>query len=153
MNNIYLWAVMLGIAFAVAGCESVSERLQARFAGEPPHVQVFPENPDVVFEVTKQVLREMGFRSIRGRVRSLKLTAVSRVKTNDTFSGASQVTVKVLFGEASPGETEMQVWMTEVVEDEFTRSGGYGTQMPLQGDLLYNMLFQSVGARLGEGGK
>jgi hypothetical protein len=141
-----LIAVMLGLN----GCESIGERLQARFTPEPPRVKLFTSDYEQVLTVTKQVLSEMGFRSIRGRASSRKLSGVSRVNANDALSGASQISVKVEFIETMPGETEMQVWMTEVVEDQFTQSGGYATQMPIRGDLLYNMLFRGVELMLKE---
>jgi len=37
-----------------------------------------------------------------------------------------------------------------VVEDQYTQSGGYATQMPVRGDLLYNMLFRGVELMLKE---
>mgnify|MGYP003657780664 CR=1 FL=1 len=136
--------VLLAMMLGLAGCESIGERLQAKFTPEPPRVKLFTAEYEQVFDATKLVLSEMGYRSIRGRVSSRKLTAVGRVNTNDALSGASQISVKVEFVETMPGETEMQVWLTEVVEDQFTQSGGYGTQMPIRGDLLYNMLFRGV---------
>jgi len=141
-----LIAVMLGLS----GCETIGERLQARFTPEPPRVKLFTSNYEQVFAATKQMLAEMGFRSIRGRASSRKLTGVSRVNANDALSGASQISLKVEFIETMPGETEMQVWMTEVVEDQYTQSGGYATQMPVRGDLLYNMLFRGVELMLKE---
>ncbi len=141
-----LIAVMIGLS----GCESIGERLQARFTPEPPRVKLFPSEYEQVFAATKVVLSEMGYRSIRGRASSRKITGVSRVNANDALTGASQITVKIEFMETMPGETEMQVWMTEVVEDRYTQSGGYGTQMPIRGDLLYNMLFRGVELMLKE---
>jgi len=143
--------VGLGVLMlAMVGCDSIGDRLQAKFTPQPPRIKVVPADYAEVFAVTKRVLSEMGFRSIRGREGAMKLTGVSRVNSNDAMSGASQITVKVVFTEAIPGETELQVWMTEVVEDQFTQSGGYGTQMPLQGELLYNMLFRGVELGLGQ---
>ena len=141
-----LFALLLGLV----GCESIGERLQAKFTPEPPRVKVFTSDYEQVFEVTKLVLSEMGYRSIRGRLSSRRLTGVSRMNANDALSGASQISIKVEFLESMPGETEMQVWMTEVVEDQFTQSGGYATQMPIQGNLPYNMLFRGVELMLKE---
>lgn len=135
---------LLAVMLLLGGCESIGDRLQAKFTPESPRVKLFTADLEPVFDATKIALSEMGFRSIRGRASSRKLTAVSRVNANDALSGASQISVKVEFIETMPGETEMQVWMTEVVEDQFMQSGGYGTQMPLRGDLLYNMLFRGV---------
>ena len=148
--RIPILTVLSALLFVVAGCESIGDRLKSRFTPEPPRVRQFTGDYDQIFEVTKLVLSEMGFRSIRGRAGSKKLTGVSRVNVNDAMSGASQVTVKILFVETMPDETELQVWMTEVVEDEFSQSGGYGTQRPLQGELLYNLLFRGMEQVLGE---
>ena len=143
IKRITVFALVV-LVLGLSGCESIGERLQAKFTPEPPRVKLFTGDYEQVFDATKLVLSEMGYRSIRGRVSSRKLTAVSRVNANDALSGASQISVKVEFRETMPGETEMQVWLTEVVEDQFTQSGGYGTQMPLRGDLLYNLLFRGV---------
>ena len=148
-NRITVFALITAM-IALSGCESIGERLQARFTSEPPRVKLLASDYEQVFDATKVVLSEMGYRSIRGRASSRKLSGVSRVNANDELSGASQITVKVEFIETMPGETEMQVWMTEVVEDQFTQSGGYGTQMPVRGDLLYNMLFRGVELMLRE---
>jgi len=150
MNNRITVFALLAVMIGLTGCESLGERLRAKFTSEPPRVKLLTVGYEQTFETTKLVLSEMGFRSIRGRVSSRKLTGVSRVNANDELSGASQIFVRVEFIDTVPGETEMQVWMTELVEDEFTQSGGYGTQMPIQGDLLYNMLFRSVELMLKE---
>lgn len=144
MSNQITVFTLLAVMIGLSGCESIGERLQARFTPEPPRVELFTSDYEQVFDATKLVLSEMGFRSIRGRASSRKLTGVSRLNANDALSGASQISMKVEFVETMPGETEMQVWITEVVEDQFTQSGGYGTQRPIRGDLLYNMLFRGV---------
>ena len=142
-NRISIFA-LIAVILGMIGCESIGEQLQARFTPEPPRLKVFASDYEQVFEATKLVLSEMGYRSIRGRASSRRLSGVSRVNGNDALSGASQISLKVEFIETMPGETEMQVWMTEVVEDQYTQSGGYATQMPIRSDLLYNMLFRGV---------
>lgn len=136
------WLVLLLIG--LAGCESVSDRIKAKFTPQPARIQAYEASYEEVFAATKITLEDMSFRSVRGRLSSGKLSGVSRLNTNDELSGASQVTVKIEIIEMGEEETEVHVWMTEVVEDRYSQSGGYGTKMPLRGSLLYEILFKGV---------
>ena len=133
----------------LAGCESADLGLRERFQPAPAVIEILEVGPDAVFAATREFLPTMGFRVTRSRSSSGIIEGVSRVQVAGDMRGARQTTVKIVLAPTLDGETEIQVWMTEVIEDDYDKGPGMGTQTPLRDASLYKALVHGISRQLG----
>lgn len=141
----------LGITLAaLTGCEAVSDRVRQKFTPVAPETRTYKAEQRAVFEAARDTLDRMGFRMLRGGPAQGKIDAVNGVQTNDSLRGARQVAVKVRLQPTLDGGTEMRVWITEIIEDDYNAGAGLGTETPMHNTPLYEVLFRGVGKAVGE---
>lgn len=142
------WLGLLAVLL-LAGCESADLGLRDRFQPAPAVSHILAAAPEAVFAATREFLPTMGFRVTRSRSSSGIIEGVSRVQVAGDMRGARQTTVKIVFAPTLDGETEIQVWMTEVIEDDYDKRAGMGTQTPLRDASLYKALVHGISRQLG----
>lgn len=151
MKKILLLCCSLAIVLgALGGCEAVTDRVRQKFTPAPPETRTYKADQRAVYEAARNALDGMGFRVLRGGPAQGKIDAVNSVQTDDALRGARQVAVKVRLEPTLDGGTEMRVWITEIVEDNYHSGAGMGTEMPMHNTPLYEVLFRRVGRALGE---
>ena len=123
--------------------------LRERFKPAPAVAHVLAAAPDDVFTAARDFLPAMGFKVTRSRPRTGIIEGVSRVQVGADMRGARQATVKIVLTPTLDGGTELQVWMTEVIEDNYDKSPGLGTQTPLRDPSLYKALVHGISRQLG----
>ena len=135
------------LCLALAGCESVRdatssvrERIAARTA---PHTHVFAAESRALYAATRLALDEMGYRFLRGGPAQGEIDAVSDLSTDNSLRTTRQISMKVRLV-AVPEGTEAQVTLTEVVEDDFNKGAGHGTESPLRDTSLCEVLFRHI---------
>lgn len=140
----------IGLAFILmlAGCESTGG-FSERFRPAEPVLRSYDQPPAQVFSAARKALDLMGFKITRASEASGRIEAVNAVRADAALRSSSQVSVKVELESTLEGGTEMRVWMNEIVEDNFTGAGGYGTRTPLRASPLYEVLFRETEKGLG----
>jgi len=135
------------LCLALAGCESVRdatssvrERIAARTA---PHTHVFAAESRALYAATRLALDEMGYRFLHGGPAQGEIDAVSDLSTDNSLRMTRQISMKVRLV-AVPDGTEARVTLTEIVEDDFDKGAGRGTESPLRDTPLYEVLFRHI---------
>lgn len=142
-------AVLLAVAFAVTGCESLSdakdslrEKLAAR---DEPQVHIYPGVMQrAVYDATRAAIAEMGFRYLRGGAAQGEIDAINGVSSGDAAGSAHQVSMKVRLHATPEGGTEAKVWLKEVIEADSANHAGTATETPLRDTPLYDTFFRNL---------
>ncbi len=106
------------------------------FAPLPPQVQVVAGTPEKVYVAAQQAFRRLDFvltRSAMGRVE-----AASAIHTSETFGNSRQLVAKVAIHEAGPGQSEVELWVTEEMSSE---SVGGTKRQPLKQNAFFGLYF------------
>jgi len=140
--------MLLGIC--LGGCETVGERMQAKFGPAPSRTETYAADTVRAYEAAKEVVTQLGFRVVRGRAAQGRLDAVSSIRTDDHFRGSRQLELKARFEKTLDGGTAVRLAITELIEDDTTKSSGMGVATPLKDGAVYQIFFRSLREALGE---
>jgi hypothetical protein len=144
--RVALIAVLSCLAFA--GCEStrhdITTSVREKFGGPTYERRVFNVEIGTVFDSAKAVVTGMGFRITRAGEAQGVIEGVSGISSDDRLRGSRQRTVKVRFSSASEGGVEVAVLFTEIIEDDFNKGAGLGTESSLRGHPLYAVFFDGL---------
>jgi len=139
------------LCLALAGCESVRdattgvrERLAARTA---PHAHVYAAESRVVYAATRSAIDVMGFSFVRGGPAQGEIDAISGLSSDNSLRMTRQISMKVRLVTVPEG-TEVRVTLTEIIEDDFNKGAGHGTESSLRDTPLYDVLFRHIGQAL-----
>lgn len=146
--------VLIVIAMALAGCESVSdatsavrERLAAR---DQPHVKTFPAAPRATYDAVRAAATAMGYRFVRGGPAQGVFEAISGLRSGETIGSARQIAMKVSLRPTLDGKgTDVSVWLREIIEADSSNRAGQATEAPLRDTPQYDVFFLRVGRVLG----
>lgn len=145
-TRLWFW---LAAVMVLAGCETADLGLRERFQPSPAVTDNLSASPEAVFAATLDFLPTMGFKVTRSRVGAGIIEGISRVQVAGDMRGARQTTVKIALNPTLEGETQIQVWMTEVIEDDYDKGPGLGTQTPLRDSALCKALVHGISRQLG----
>jgi hypothetical protein len=150
LRRVALIAVVSCLAFA--GCEStrqgIASGVKEKFSGPNYERRIFTGESGAIFEAAKTVVTDMGFRITRAGGAQGVIEGVSGISSDDRLRGSRQRTIKVRFSSATEGGVEVAVLFTEIVEDDFNKGAGLGTEAPLRGHPLYASFFDGLGQAL-----
>ena len=107
------------LSLALSGCESVSERVQAKFSPVPPKVRTFAADQHTTYYAAQQAARQMEFIQHRGSEADGFIEASSRIRPGDRVNSAQQFVLEVQLGDGTDGRTEVALRLFELRE-------GYG---------------------------
>jgi hypothetical protein len=109
--------LLLGLA--LAGCESVSERMQSRFSPVPPKVRVLAADRRTVYYAGQLAAKRMEFVLQRSSEADGFIEASSRIRPGDSVHSAQQFVLEVQLRDEADGRTEVALRLFELRE-------GYG---------------------------
>jgi hypothetical protein len=139
-----LFLAIAGVC-ALAGCEGVPDTMREGLGLEvPPHVRVFPATQKATYTAAKAALGSMGYRFVKGGPAQGLLEAISDVSAGESMTSAHQFKLKATFEPAAEGGTEVNVKMTEVIEDDTEHQLGRATESPLTDTPLYEVFFRGI---------
>jgi hypothetical protein len=139
--------VPLLAALALAGCESISNKIAAR---EAPEMRNFAANPRATYDAVRTSATAMGYRFVRGGAAQGELEAISGVGTGETIGSARQISMKVTLSPKLDGTaTEVSIRLTEILEADSSNRAGQATETPLRDTPQYDVFFRRVGQALG----
>lgn len=125
----------------LAGCESVRERVQERFATVPPKVRLVGGGSREVFYAAQGTLRQMDFSLARAAEAQGMINAFSRIRSGDGPREARQFTLEIRLVALGPTETEVSVLLREQVEGLLANGA---TNTPLREHGLYETFFAGL---------
>ncbi|MBC8039542.1 MAG: hypothetical protein H7Y06_03295 [Opitutaceae bacterium] len=131
----------LVVCLAFTGCEStrqdIATGVREKFSGPTYERRIVEGENGVVFEAARSRASEMGFRITRAGAAQGIVEGVSGITSDDTLRGSRQRTIKVRLSAASGGGVEVAVLFMEIIEDDFNKGAGLGTEAPLRRHPLY----------------
>lgn len=138
---------------ALAGCETMGERLRDKFGPAPSRMQTYEADQIRTYEAAMAVVGQLGFRVLRRGAAQGQIDAVSAMRTDDAFRGARQLDMKIRLEPTLDGGTEVRVTLTELIQDDYNKSSGMGMAVPLRDKPVYEVFFRQLGQALGEAEK
>lgn len=137
------------LMFAAAGCESVRNDFGAgvreKFSGPTYVTRNFGGESKVVFDAAKKSVEQLGFRVTRAGQAQGVIDGLSGITPDDRLAGSRQRTIKVRLSTGDNGVgTNVAVLLTEIVEDDFNKSAGQGTETSLRDSPLYDVFFNNL---------
>jgi len=133
--------------FLLAGCESVSSRVQERFTPVAPHSRVFPAERKVVYEAAQQAMKNVGLLLGHKSLVQGLVEGYAPIRPGDSMHDARQTTIQVHLIETDALETQVDLLVSEHTEGNFP--GGVSEQ-PLREHSLYEMYFAALQQVLAE---
>ena len=91
----------------------MSDRMQDRFAAAPPRSQTFAAPLVKVYPAAQLAFKRLDFVLTRSKLG--RIEAASRISTSTAFADARQMVAKVHLVESSPGQTDVEITLTEEV--------------------------------------
>jgi len=154
MNASMKLLALLSIAFSLflVGCESTDgslgggfrERWKARSAGQNC---VYEADAKTVHAAAVAAAKAMGFRVTKSGAAQGILEAVNGIRSDSSLRSSRQILMKVRIGYAPEG-SEVKLFLTEILEDDYDKGRGMGTEVPLESSPLYEVFFRHVAGNL-----
>ena len=133
----------------LAGCDSMSSRVQERFSTVPPHTRTFAADRRAVFNAAQLAVKNLELLLGKTSYSNGLVEAYAPIRPGDATRDARQTTMQVNLTDAAAGETEVAILVFENTEGAFP--GGVSRQA-LREHSLYEMYFSALQQALIENG-
>ncbi len=136
--------LILVVGLGLVGCESVESvktGVREKFSGPTYQTRVFTGDSRAIFDAARASTEQLGFRITRFGAAQGVIEGVSGLVSDDRMRGTTQRTIKVRLTSAVDGGTTVAVLFTEIVEDDFNKGAGQGTETSLRNHPLYESFF------------
>ena len=115
---------LLLLGSLISGCDTVSERVHARFTPVPPKVRLFPADRHTVHDAAQQAAKQMEFILRRGSEADGFIEATSRIRPGDRVHSAQQFVLEIQLRDETDGRTEVAVRLFELREGDAMADSG-----------------------------
>ena len=150
MNKLLSLIITLG-CLGLAGCESMSsvsdrmgERINARTAGV---TRIFPGQQRDIHAAAKVAVAAIGFKITRAGAAQGHIEAISALQSENGLKGSRQLTMKVKMEQVGEG-VQVRAAFSEIIEENFDKGPGMGTETPLLDTPLYEVFFRALEKQL-----
>lgn len=126
---------------ALAGCESVTERVHERFTSVQPKTQVFSGDEGAIRGAVLVTFKRLEFVVNRTTGDDDGIEAFGRIRHGELLGDNRQLAAVVHLRGAGPGQTEVQILLSEEVENA---AAGAPTEQPLREHGLYGTFFDTL---------
>lgn len=133
--------IALCAAVLLAGCESMSDRVQDRFAAAPSHTRVFPAPLKAVYAAAQQAVKDVGLQVGRKSIGEGRIEAYAAINSGNPTQDTRQTSLEIRLAGTETGGTEVSLVVTEQTEGSFP--GGV-SQQPLREHSLYEIYFSAL---------
>ena len=133
----------------LAGCESMSSRVEERFSPVIPHSRTFAASKRAVYDAGQAAVKNVGLLLGHTSLAKGSIEAYAPIRAGDATSDARQTTMQINLTETDAGDTEVALLVTEQKEGSFP--GGVSEQ-PLREHSLYEAYFAALQQVLQENG-
>ena len=146
-SKLLLLALALGAALFTAGCDTIGEPLNERFA--PPPVKRVVEAPAArVFVAAKEALVAMGYRISAASAKSGRLEAYGRLRIDDGFTASTQHNCQVTIVALPDGACDVQLEVREQMEERTGAGAMRLSEQVLPWGGVHERFFGEVQARV-----
>jgi hypothetical protein len=145
MKILPLLAVICASA-VLAGCDSgASDEVHSLLGPrEAPRTRTFQADQKATYEAVKAAADAMGYRFVRGGPAEGKLEALSGISEGEDPGSSHQISMKVHLSPAAEAGTDVEVSLTEMIEEATTNQPAMATQTPLRDTPLYEVFFRNI---------
>lgn len=144
--------LVLVACLGLSGCESArhdfATGVREKFSGPVYTVRVFPGESRAIFDAARGAVEQLGFRITRSGAAQGVIEGLSALDSDDRLRGTRQRAIKVRLTPLAAGGTEVAVLFTEIVEDDFSKGAGQGTETTLRNHPLYEVFFNGLNQAL-----
>ncbi|MDI1318818.1 MAG: hypothetical protein PSW75_01315 [bacterium] len=130
----------------LAGCESMSDRMQDRLSAVPPKTQTFAAPQAKVAAAAQQAFKRLDFTLTHTKAGQIE--AVSRINSSAAFADARQLVAKVHLAESGPGQTDVEITLREEVT---SKSFGGTHQQDMREHSFFALYFATLQQVLQDG--
>jgi hypothetical protein len=143
-SSILLLAAVCSILCGCESMESVGSTVKDRFSGVPPKVRTVDGNPRQVYEAARQAMEGLGYEFTSGGPAQGRLEGLSRIGEGDNFRSSRQRSISIHLQDMDGGKVEVQVQMTEIVEEDSNRSTKPATETSLRDSPAFDIFFSEL---------
>ena len=140
---------LCGVVALLAGCESMSSRVQERFTPVPPHTQVFAAGQKTVYYAAQLAVKKVGLLLGHTSIANWSVAGYAPIHSGDATSDTRQTTIEIRLSETGENQTEVAVLVWDHTEGRFP--GGVSEQA-FRDHSLYESYFAALQQVLAEGG-
>ena len=129
------------------GCESVDSvgtTVRDRLGGLPPTVRTVDGNSRQVYVAARRAMESLGYRFTGGGPAKGRLEGLSRISEDNDFRSSRQRSISIQLEGADSGKVDVQVRITEIVEDNSNRAAMPATEAPLHDSAAYDVFFEEL---------
>lgn len=148
MRPILLLAATCSLVAGCASVESVRNTMRERISGAPPKVRVVEGDPRQVYEAARLTTERLGYEVTTGGPAQGRLEGLSRIGGGDDFKSSRQRAISVHLQPGDGGTVAVQVRLTEIVEDSFSRLDNPATETVLRDPAGYDAFFDELARQL-----
>ncbi|HVU17443.1 MAG TPA: hypothetical protein VHD32_10985 [Candidatus Didemnitutus sp.] len=131
----------------LAGCDSVSDSIQNGFSGNAAHSRTYHGQAQDLSAAVVLAMKRLDFNVTSPGGAGDHIEASGRIQHSDGLSGSRQLIADVKLVGAGPGETEVQILLTEQ-SDDGTATGR--SEKPVKDSGLYGTFFDTIKQVLAE---
>jgi hypothetical protein len=140
--------LLAALCLSLAGCETtrheVADRVSEKFTGPTFVRRVYAAEPRLVFDQARATIERLGFRVTKAGPTQGVLEGVSGLASDDHLRGTRQLKVKIRLTPTLDSGTEVAVLFTEIIEADFDKGAGQGTETSLRNHPLYESFFAGL---------
>ena len=144
-SSILVLAVLCGVLGGCVSVESVPATVKDRFEGAPPNrVRTVDGNQRQVYEAARMAMEKLGYHYTSGGAAQGRLEGFSKIGEDDSFRSSRQRSISIHLQTLDGGKVEVQVRLTEIVEDDSNRSAMPATETPLRDPAAFDVFFENL---------
>ena len=143
-----LLTVLLSLGGGCTSMDSVGSKMKDRIATVPPRVRVVNGDSRQVYEAARQAMLHFDYHFTEGGFAQGRLEGLSRIDGNGSFGSSLQRSISIHLEALDGGRVEIQVKMTEIIEEDSSRSAMSATETPVRDPAAYDAFFDEIERRL-----
>ncbi len=148
MRPLFLLAAAWSLVAGCASVESMRSSMKDRISGAPPKIRVVEGDPRQVYEAARLTMGKLGYQVTAGGPAQGRLEGLSRIDGGDDFKSSRQRAISVHLQPEDGGTVAVQVRLSEIVEDSFSRLANPATETPLRDSAGYDAFFEELARQL-----
>ena len=152
LRSFILLAAAWGFLSGCDSLESVRDTVKDRVAGVPPKVRVVDGESRGTYEAARLAMEKLGYRFAGGGPAQGRLEGLTRIDGGRDFGSSRQRSITIHLEPLDGGKIEVQVLLTEIVDEGSERAAGGPTETPLRESSGYDIFFAELERQL-QGGK
>jgi hypothetical protein len=133
--------LLAALCLTLVGCETtrhdMAARVSEKFTGPTYVRRVYAAESRLVFDQARVTVERLGFRITKAGPAQGVLEGFSGLSSDDHLRGTRQLAVKIRLNPTVDGGTEVAVLFTEIIEADFDKGAGQGTETSLRDHPLY----------------